>query len=427
MRKLLTTALSVSLLAIAIPAMAQDSFAIINAKVVTNTGPTIENATVLVQDGKIRGIGATDSSAAAPKPNGTSIIDGTGLWVTPGIFAPYGQVGLVEVSLESSTRDTRAGDSISQASLKAAEGFNPKSSSVSATRGEGVTHVAIGLSPRASVFGGIGAIATMSGDFDSVQTPEAFAYVQLGSNGANLAGGNRSASMAQLRQGLSDATRRYTSPDDGDAVRRADALALRPVVAGRIPLMIGADRASDLQAIAGLKRDFPNLRLVVLGASEGWMVADALTAANVSVLIDPQETLPYSFDQVATRADNGARLQAAGVRVAFMQRSSEFSHNVRLLPQHAGNAVAQGFTWDQAFKAITLTPAQIFGRPDLGTLTVGQTANLVVWDGDPLEVMTGARRVVIDGEVQDMTSRQTELAKRYNPNNTSDMPHGYRR
>lgn len=427
MRKLLTTALSTALLAFAGPAIAQDSFAIINAKVVTNTGPTLENATVLVQDGKIRGIGATDTSAAAPKANGSTIIDGTGMWVTPGIFAPYGQIGLVEVSLESTTRDTRAGKSLNQASLRAADGFNPKSSSVSATRGEGITHVAIATSADGSIFGGTGAIVTMSGDFDSVQTPDAFAYVQLGSDGAREAGGNRSASMAQLRQGLSDATRRYDSPDSGDAVRRADALALRPVVAGRIPLMIGADRASDLNAIAGLKREFPNLRLVVLGAAEGWMVADTLKTANISVLVDPQETLPYGFDQVATRADNGARLQAAGVRVAFMQRSSEFSHNVRLLPQHAGNAVAQGFTWDQAFKAITLTPAQIFGRPDLGTLTVGQMANLVMWDGDPLEVMTGATRVVIDGDVQDMTSRQTELSKRYNPNNTSDMPHGYRR
>ena len=427
MRKLLTTALSCALLSAAVPVIAQDSFAIINAKVITNDGVAIDNATVLVQDGKIKAIGATDTSANAPQPNGTSIIDGSGSWVTPGIFAPYGQIGLVEVSLESSTRDTQSGDSVSQASLKAADGFNPKSSSVSATRGEGVTHVAIGLSPRSSIFGGIGAIANMSGEFDSIETPESFAYIQLGSSGGDLAGGSRSAAMAQLKQGFADASRRYGSPDDGDAIRRADAQALKPVLSGRIPLIIGADRASDLNAIAALKRDYPKLRIVILGAAEGWMVADALRAADISVLVDPQETLPYSFDQVATRADNAARLQLAGVRVAFMSRSSDFSHQVRLLPQHAGNAVAQGLTWDQAFKAITLTPAQIFGRPDLGTIKVGQTANLVVWDGDPLEVMTGATRVVIGGEVQDMTSRQTELSKRYNPNNTSDMPHGYRR
>ena len=179
MRKLLTTALSCALLSAALPAMAQDTFAIINAKVVTNDGSALENATILVEDGKVKAIGATDTSANAPQPNGTTIIDGSDKWVTPGIFAPYGQIGLVEVSLEASTRDTQSGDSVSQASLKAADGFNPKSSAVSATMGEGVTHVAIGLSPRANVFGGIGAIANMSGDFDSVETPESFAFVQL--------------------------------------------------------------------------------------------------------------------------------------------------------------------------------------------------------------------------------------------------------
>ena len=272
----------------------------------------------------------------------------------------------------------------------------------------------------AVITGGAGGIGRAAGAMFAAEGADVL-LVDIGEDDARAFG------QKGCTNSFADAARRYGSPDDGDSLRRADAEALKPVLAGRIPLIIGADRASDLNAIARLKGDYPKLRIVVLGAAEGWMVGEALAAANISVLVDPQETLPYSFDRVATRADNAARLQLAGVRVAFMSRSSDFSHQVRLLPQHAGNAVAQGFTWDQAFKAITLTPSQIFGRPDLGTIKVGQTANLVVWDGDPLEVMTGATRVVIGGEVQDMTSRQTELSKRYNPNNTSDMPHGYRR
>lgn len=408
-------------------ALAADSFAIFNAKVVTNDGAGILNgATVLVEDGKIKAIGKTDT-ANTPAANGTSIIDGRNMWVTPGIFSGFSRIGLVEISAESDTNDTAASKAANNAGLLATDGFNPKATAIAVTRAEGITHTVIAPSTGNSIFAGTGALIETTGDFDSVVNGRAFVFVALGQNGAGEAGGSRPAAMNMLRNALTDAGRRYSAPDDGDAASRTDAAALAPVVAGRIPLIIGADRASDILAATGLKTLFPKLNLIVLGGAEAWMVTDQLKASKTSVLIDPTESLPGSFDQIATRLDNAQRLQNAGVQYAFIGRTSEFSHNTRLLPQHAGNAVANGLQWDAAFKAITLTPATLFGQPGLGTLKAGQTANLVVWDGDPLEVMSAPVRVIIDGERQDLTSRQSELANRYNPTSTDMREHKYRR
>lgn len=427
MRKSLITLLTGAALLFPAGAMAADSFAVFNTKVVTNDGAgVIEGATVLVEDGKIKAIGKTDT-ANTPAANGTTIIDGSDMWVTPGIFAPFARIGMVEISAERDTNDVSAGEAANNAGLLASDAFNPKSSVIPITRAEGITHSVIAPSSGNSIFAGTGAIINTTGDFDSVMNGRAFILAHIGQSGAREAGGSRSAAMNMLRNSLGDSARKYNAPDDGDAASRTDAAALAPAVRGQIPLMIAADRASDILAATALKSQFPRLNIIILGGAEAWMVTDQLKAAKASVLIDPAESLPGSFDMVGARLDNAQRLQNAGVQYAFMSRTSEFSHNVRLLPQHAGNAVANGLPWDAAFKAITLTPATLFGQADLGTLKTGQTANLVVWDGDPLEVMTGAMRVVIDGELQSTASRQSQLASRYNPTHEDKREYKYRR
>ncbi len=427
MRQYIATLLAGASLLAPASALAADNFAIFNTRVVTNDGAGVINgATVLVEDGKIKAIGKTDT-ANTPAANGTSIIDGSKMWVTPGIFSSFSLMGLVEIELESATNDSSAGDADNNAGLRAADGFNPKSTVVAVTRAEGITHGVIAPNPSNSIFGGTGAIVDTTGEFDSIVNPNAFVYVAIGQNGASKAGGSRPAALNMLRNALRDANRKYIAPDDGDAASRTDAAALAPVLAGRIPLMVGADRASDILAATALKEQFPKLNLIILGGAEAWMVTGALKASKTSVLIDPVESLPGNFEHLGTRLDNAQRLDAAGVQYAFMARTAWFSHNPRLLPQHAGNAVANGLSWDAAFKAITATPARLFGQADLGTLKTGQTANLVVWDGDPLEVMSAPVRVVIEGERQSLTSRQSELASRYNPTSTDTRAHKYRR
>jgi len=188
--------------------------------------------------------------------------------------------------------------------------------------------------------------------------------------------------------------------------------------------LIGADRAIDLLNIIKLKKDY-GLDLIIVGAAEGWMVANELKSAGIKVMIDPQENLPASFDMVGARLDNVVKLDEAGVDYAIMTRSADLTHNVRVLSQHAGNAVGAGLSWDKAFAAITSTPARWF-KTNSGSLKAGDDATLVIWDGDPLEVTTGAEAVYIDGAAQDMISRQIALRDRYNPLNTSSLPHKYR-
>lgn len=381
----------------------------------------VDNATILIENGRIKTIGTNANYQA------DTVIEGPNVWVTPGIFAAYSNLGLVEVSGEASTNDINAGDSDAGIALRAADAFNPKASTVAVSRLGGVTHAAVVPDAGSSIFGGLGMVVSTNGSFDIDSTPR-FVYVELGQAGARTAGGSRTAAMAQLRSALSDASNLNNfskSNHDGDALSRYEAVILRQVLTGQLPLVISADRAIDMVNIAKLKTG--RIKIIIVGAAEGWMVADRLAKANIPVVIDPIENQPYSFDALGSRADNAKLLTTAGVDVAFMARTATggAGHNLRLLTQHAGNAVASGLSWSEAFKAITLNPATMMGMPELGELRAGQKANLVVWSGDPLEVTSAPFAVIIDGEMQTLKSRQTQLSSRYHPSRAKDTPYGY--
>ena len=238
----------------ALPALAQDML-IKDAKVVTNgAGGIIENGDVLIRGGKIVEIGTN----IAP-PAGIEAMDGTGKWVTPGLFAPFSSIGLVEVNAEANTNDISADEANTSVSNRASDSFNPKTPVIGNTRVEGITHIVSAPGTGENIFGGIGLVANTTGDFDSIKTDQAFMYISLGEGGANAAGGSRSASMNQLRAALDDAgayPSRYSGPDDGDALTRRDAAALFRAARGQLPIIIGADRAVDLINIIKLKKDY---------------------------------------------------------------------------------------------------------------------------------------------------------------------------
>ena len=399
----------------ALTAQAQ-TIAITGGKVVTNTdNGIIEDATVIITNGKITSVGTGTA------PDGATIVDATGQWVTPGLFAPFSTVGLVEIGAEDATNDTRAGGSALQISLQAADEFNPDATAVDVTRIEGITRVALALTASSGMLGGYGAIADTSGDFNSVSKDKAFLYAALGERGASLSGGSRAAAWAWLEAAFDDARHplRYANHGEGDVLSRREAARLAPVLNGEIPLMISVHRASDLLKVIELKQEEPDLDIILIGAEEGWRVADELAASGIPVIINPMENLPASFEMLGATMENAARLGEAGVTIAFPD-PGEASHNSRLIAQLAGIAVANGLDWDTAFAAISSTPAMIYGRKDLGTLSNGATADVVIWDGDPLELMSSPVAVYIDGQPQDMTSRQTRLRDRYL--NVSDMP-----
>lgn len=395
-----------------------------DGKVVTNAQlGTLETADVLIVDGRI-----SDIDTELTAPDGVQVIEAEGQWVTPGLFSAYSQVGLVEVSLEASTNDSRASEASTSVSDLGADGFNPKSPVIGNTRMGGITHAAI--TPRAShnIFGGRGFVANMSGDFDSIKDEVAFVFVEMGSRGADLAGGSRSASMSQLRAALDDALAfpaRFDGPEEGDALSRRDAAALAPAARGQVPLMIAADRAIDILKIIDLKNDYGRLDVIILGGAEAWMVTKQLEENFVRVILDPHANLPGNFNGVGSRLDNAVLLEEAGVEYAFMTNTADTSHFIYVLRQHAGNAVGNGLDWDSAFKAISSVPASWFNQR-IGQLVQGGEATVIVWDGDPLEVTSTPVYIMIEGEVQSLDSRQRALRDRYNPTSTETKPHKYR-
>lgn len=418
--QILLTAASAALLST--QALAQDLF-IQDATVVTEAGQQADTD-ILIRGGQISQIGS-DLTA----PEGMDVLDGAGQWVTPGLFASFSTLGLVDVAAESSTNDISASDADTSVSERAVDSFNPRSAHIANTRRRGVTHAVISPSPSGdSIFAGIGLIADTSGQFESVVDSNAFIHVALGETGANRAGGSRSAAMAQLRAALDDAEgypSRYRSPTDGDALSRQDAAALAPAVRGEVPMIIAASRASDLLGVVRLKEEYPALDIIILGATEGWQVADALAAADIKVIVDPVQDLPSKFEDLGARYENVLLLDEAGVDYAIANLTSFRVTKPAALGQHAGNAVGNGLSWDKAFAAITSTPAGWFDLPS-SDIATGPITNLVVWDGDPLEATSAPVKVWIDGQEQSLESRQSLLRDRYNPLNESDMPHKYR-
>ncbi|MEL6857771.1 MAG: amidohydrolase family protein [Pseudomonadota bacterium] len=391
--------------------MTAQEIAIVNAKIWTGTDAGIlENASVYISDGTVQGIGVNFSP-----PSGTPTIDADGAWVTPGIIAPFSRVGTVEVGAEDSTNDTSAGGSDFSVALRAADGFNPAATPVAITRIEGVTRVAVAPAFGASMIAGQGFVADTSGDAGSISDERAFVYVDLGEGGASKAGGSRPAAWAALRGAFADARgypARFMAHNEGDTLTRADAQAFGPAVRGQQLILVSAHRASDLRLVIDLKAENPNLNLAIVGADEGWLVARELAAANIPVIVDPFSNLPASFAQLGATSRNAERLIEAGVPTAFAHLGNS-GHQSRLVLQSAGNAVANGVSFDDAMAAMTVVPAAIFGMTSLGALERGRTADLVIWDGDPLDVTSAPRQIFINGVSQSMETRQTKLRDRY--------------
>jgi imidazolonepropionase-like amidohydrolase len=445
--------------ALATPAWAQD-FAITGATVVIGDGGApIANGTVVVRRGKVVAAGA-----GVAVPPGTTVIDGAGKWVTPGIVVPITDLGLVDVDGVSESNDHSVSGSPFNAALDLSPAINPAAQPIQVTRAAGVTRAAIAPQASGSVFAGQGAVIDLGDDPRAVTRARAFQYVELGETGAARAGGSRVAAHALLRNALREARdfgrrdpvrggrsepRRVSTGDDipldprlqpGDERRdqdvlltRFDAAALIPVVRGLQPLYVHVERASDIRAVLALKREFPNLRLVVVGASEGWLAAADLAKARVPVIANALNDLPAEFEQLAATQSNVGRMVAAGVKVAIGNLRNDDNAQPRYAAQYAGNLVAlsrlpgaSGLTWGQAFAAISSVPAEILGLgARFGSLEPGRAGDVVAWDGDPLELASAPLAVWIDGVAQPLGNHQTRLRERYRVPAPGDLPKAY--
>ncbi|AJA08093.1 hypothetical protein SKP52_05840 [Sphingopyxis fribergensis] len=407
-------------LAIATPAAAQ-TLAVTHAEAWTMEGAEpVKDATIIIENGRIVSV-----DAAGGVPSGATVIDAGGKPVTPGLVNGATQIGLVEVSGSPDTRDDASTD-------ERAPGYDPSralngnSTLVSLARADGITRALIYPSPsRHAPMSGEPVFARLRDGVDILDRGGVALYAVIG-GGAWERLGARAQQWTALRKLLGDTKRGMAAPAEtnkkkhkrgggppGDPLGGPDDT-IRDVVAGRLPLAIQTHRESDIRQAAALASDL-GIKVIIVGGTEAWRAADALAAAKVAVVLDPQVNLPFNFDQLGARQDNAAILTRAGVQVAIGQAGGAIHANYNAgmaLREGAGIAVANGLPYVEALRAVTVNPLAIWGRGG-GTLAPGADADLVVWDGDPLEPSTNAMNVIVEGRPVSNRSRQDLLAERY--------------
>lgn len=403
------------------------SYAIVGAKVFPISGPPIDGATVVIRDGKIASVGKGGA------PAGAKIIDGKGLEVYPGLFNAVTEIGLNEIGEgDPGSVDTQElGEYNPQ--LVSATAVNPASAHIPVTRADGITHViaAAGMGGRGgggTIIAGQASLFNLAGwTMDEMKIRRSAAMVINWPNlpGAGGGGGGRGAAapvanradydrrMAEITEWL-DRARHYSAAMQAapSATGRDLKLeALVPVVKGDLPLLVIANTASQIrEAIAYC--DKQKLKLIIATGPAAGEVKDILKEKNIPVILRPTLTLVRGedspYDENLTLPGDLAK---AGVKVAFGSYGNEFA---RRLSQQAGVAVAYGMSHDDAMKALTINPAQMFGvDKELGTLEAGKMANIIVTNGDPLELTTDVKYLFIKGQLTSLETKHTLLWEEY--------------
>jgi imidazolonepropionase-like amidohydrolase len=391
-------------------ALACSSLAIDHVRVEVGDGRALDDVTVVIDGSRIASVG----HAAAPA-NATHV-DGSGKTLTPGFIDVLSTTGVREVDLEAATVDQALNDGVMVPGFRVADGYDALSMRIPVEREEGVTSVV--LQPKRGVLSGMGHWVALSGDTlagPDLNQPVAV-FGDVGGAGAQLSSGARGGLWLKLREAFADA-RWYAKNRLAFEQNRARALslpavhleALQPVIEGKVPLVLNANRAADVLAAIRFGQE-QKIRVVISGGAEAYLVSAELKAAKVPVIIVPSEQVPSTFEQVRARDDAATRLHSAGVTVALSCNDS--SH--RRLRQEAGLAVAYGLPRAKALSAITLDAAKALGLDaSLGSVEVGKRADLVLWSGDPLELRTSALKVFVGGVDMSLTTRQSKLVQRY--------------
>lgn len=399
-------------------------YAIRNARIVTVTGADIENGTVVIRDGKIEAVGANVNV-----PAGAQTIDGRGLSVYPGMIDAGTNMGLVEVPQGANgTVDTSEVGELNP-NAKAITAVNPHSAHIAVTRVEGITNTL--TAPTGGLISGQASLINLLGTAPKEmavvpQVALVINYPRLGGGGGGFGGFQAPANLAetlannerqveQIRKMLRDADA-YGRAQDAYAKdrtlprpdRNVVLEPLVPYVRGEQPVIFRADREAEIRGALKFA-DEMKLKPIILGGNDAWKVASLLKEKNVPVILTGVFSLPGREDDYYDALyENPAKLQQAGVR--FCISTGDAGAEVRNLAQYAGMAAAYGLSKADAVKSVTLYPAQVLNVADrLGSIDPGKIANLVVTDGDLLEIRTRIRYLFIDGRPVVLSSRHTEL------------------
>ena len=407
-----------------------NTYVIRNARIVTVTGETIPRGAILIKDGKIAALGATVQAPATVKS-----IDATGLSVYPGMIDSYTQIGLTEIGqgAPGTVDTTELGDFNPNA--KALTAVNPNSELIAVARGNGVTTTL--TCPQGGLISGQCAFINLEGwtpQEMKLKAPAAMhvIYPAAGFGGRGGFGGGfnlgqggdaarqqRERRLESLTKQLDDTLEymkaKEASTRDKSIPARPVNLALEaliPVVKGEVPVLVNASGKSEIEGALALADKY-KLKLIIHGGESALKVADKLKAKNVPIVLGATIDLPENEDDPYDAAyARAAQLHKAGIK--FCITTTDTASDVRLLPYHAGTAAAFGLPKEEALKAVTIYPAQIFGIDSLvGSLEVGKIANLIVTDGDPLEFRTKVKHMFINGKPVDLTSKHTRLYERH--------------
>jgi imidazolonepropionase-like amidohydrolase len=405
-----------------VPASAQ-TVAVTNAHILGAASGEIPSGTIVIQNGKITAVGA-----GVAVPSGAQVLDAAGKIVTPGLVAPDTDITITEVGGVPETNDSHTLNNRISAAFDIQYAVNQESPLLATARATGVTRAIVTpgqaggfgrhSADRQLIFQGQGAVVQLGVSGDPITRTHAVMVLELGETGAGNAGGGRPATIVTLKASLAAArefAKNRAGYDRGASrpydLSPEDLQALLPVAEGRMPLLVHVHRATDMTMILKVARE-EGLKLIFEGAEEGWMVADQIAAAHVPVIIDSEADIPASFESIGARLDNAARLQKAGVLIAI--EGARNWGNVREARFNAGTAVAYGLPYAAAVASVTSNPAKMFGEDgNFGVIAPGRVGDLVVWDGDPLEVTSAPVAVLINGVSQPDNSRSAELAKRY--------------
>jgi len=409
----------------------QDRIAVVHAKAYIVPGEdAVNDATILIENGKVR-----DAGANLSVPSGFRVIDAKGAIVTPGIMNSASRIALTETEGDENTDSGVTSGPFGEA-FDPTPALNANTTVIPVVRADGLTRAAVlPTSSAAPPFAGEAALLVLNDGPGILDVPRAAVVARVGGMLVKSSGGSRAAQWMLIRFALDAAARvgktatPGQAPVAGFAGTTPDNLAaLKPVLDGKIPLVIAASRESDLRQVIALVDDY-KIRVVLQGAEEGWRVAPLLASHHIAVVLDPFTDSPTSWDQVGARLDNAAILDKAGVQVSFEGAFVSVTFEAGIATREgAGIAVANGMPWNHALRAITEGAAETWGIADhYGTLRAGKDADLVIWDGDPLEPATNPVLVMVQGREVSLDNRQRLLERRYAPDQiNSGVPAGYR-
>ena len=367
---------------------------------------------ILIDENKIKKISSSNLQA-------DFVIDASGKIVTPGFIATDTQLGIVEIGALSVTRDDSS--KMYKIGFSIFNAFNPNSTLIPWNRSNGITSALTLPNNTSSPIGGLGSYFVLDSKLDVTGTSDMVMIGEFGGSSSK----SRAEQFSMIEDLLilassltkSDINSDLELSDLIDEWSISDAMNLHPrdmralyqLVNNNLPLIIKSHRASDLLKLIELKEKY-NLNIIIMGAQEASLVSDELAEHNIPLIFDPMNNIPESFDELASNIQMASKLEEAGIEMMF---TVSRSHNYHLIRQGAGVAVANGLSYGAAIRALSSTPAKVFGIKDRGTIESGKIADLIIWEADPLEPSSMPEYVFVNGENIDLTTRSSRLRDRY--------------